>query len=162
DRAIAVNYAGPAGTFPSVSLADFETAANAGNMEQLRRWVAGKAVLLGTDAIEDRRATPFFTPFSGAKWSTPGVEIHANTVRTLLERRYLLPVPVWARILALLLATATTVWITTSLATSRAVAFNLIELAAILVTTHLLFEGGLILSTSEMVVAASICLVASI
>src|SRR5437660_9134675 len=107
-------------------MADFEKAANAGNMEQLRRWVSGKAVLVGTDAIEDRRATPYFTPFSGAKWSTPGVEIHANTVRTLLDRRYLLPVPAWARILALLLATGATVWITTSLATSRAVVYDFI------------------------------------
>ena len=116
----------------------------------------GKIVLIGTDAIEDRRATPFFTPFSGAKWSTPGVEIHANTVRTLLEQRYLLPVPTWVRALALLLAAGVTVWIATSLATSRAVAFLLIEFAAIAVVTHLLFEGGLILSTSETLVAASI------
>lgn len=162
ERSIAINYAGPAGTFPSVSLADFEAAAKAGNLDQLRKWVNGKVVLVGTDAIEDRRATPFFTPFGGVKWSTPGVEIHANTVRTLLERRYLLPVPTWVRALALLLAAGVTVWITTSVATSRAVAFNLIELAAILVVTHLLFEAGLILSTSEMLVAASICLIASI
>ena len=162
ERAIAINYAGPAGTFPSVSLADFEAAAQAGDLDRLKNWVDGKVVLVGTDAIEDRRATPFFTPFSGAKWSTPGVEIHANTVRTLLERRYLLPVPEWARALALLLAAGITVWITTSLATSRAVAFNLLELAAILVGTHLLFEGGLVLSTSEMLVAASISLIASI
>ena len=161
-RSIAINYAGPAGTFASVSLADFEAAARTGNLEQLRKWVNGKIVLIGTDAIEDRRATPFFTLFSGTKWSTPGVEIHANTVRTLLERRYLLPVPVWIRALALLLATGVTVWIATSLAASRAVAFTLIEVAVILAGTHLLFEGGWILSTSEILLAASICLIASV
>ncbi len=161
-RSIAINYAGPAGTFPSVSLADFEKAAQAGNMDQLRKWVSGKIVLVGTDAIEDRRATPFFTLFSGTKWSTPGVEIHANTVRTLLKRRYLLPVPTWVRALALLFATGITAWIVISLAASRAVPFILLEVVAILTITHLLFEGGLILSTSEILLAASICLVASI
>ncbi len=74
-------------TFPSVSLADFEAAAKAGNMAQLRKWVQGKIVLIGTDDLDDRRATPFFTLFSGTKWLTPGVEIHANTVRTLLTRK---------------------------------------------------------------------------
>lgn len=162
ERAIAINYAGPAGTFPSVSLADFEAAAKAGNMEQLRQWVNGKVVLVGTDAIEDRRATPFFTPFSGAKWSTPGVEIHANTVRTLLERRYLLPVPDWVRAIALLVAAGVTVWLATSFAASTAAIFILAEFAAIAVATHLLFDNGLILSTSEMLVAASICLIGSI
>jgi adenylate cyclase len=161
-RAVAINYAGPPGTFPGVSLADFEAAAKAGNMEQLRKWVQGKIVLVGTDAIEDRRATPFFTLFSGAKWSTPGVEIHANTVRTLLDRRYLLPVPAWVRVLALLLATGITVWITTELPASRAVVFFVLELAAILTATHLLFEGGLVLSTSEVLLATSLCLVASV
>ncbi len=38
----------------------------------------------------------------------------------------------------------------------------LIEIAAILIVTHILFEYGLILSTSEMLLATSICLVASV
>ena len=89
DRSIAINYAGPPDTFPSVSMADFEAAGNAGNVDQLRKWVGGKIVLVGTAALEDRQATPFVTLFSGLHWLTPGVEIHANTVRTLLDRNYL-------------------------------------------------------------------------
>ena len=100
--------------------------------------------------------------FSGPKWITPGVEIHANTMRTLLERRYLCPSPHWLLALALLVAAAVTVLITTSLAAGRAVTLVLIEIAAILAVTHLLFEGGLILSTSEILLATSICLVASV
>ncbi len=87
-RSIAINYAGPPNTFPSVSLADFEAAAKAGNTDQLRKWVEGKIVLLGTDFVDDRFDTPFYTLFSGSKWTMPGVEIHANTVRTLLTRSY--------------------------------------------------------------------------
>ncbi len=131
-RSIAINYAGPPGTFPRVSLADFEAAAKAGNIDQLRKWVNGKIVLMGTDFVDDRCATPFYTLFSGPKWTTPGVEIHANTVRTMLERRYLVPVAgMGARALALLLATAVTVWIATSFARQpRACGFVLLEVAA--------------------------------
>jgi adenylate cyclase len=162
DRSIAINYAGPAGTFPSVSLVDFENAAKAGNMDQLRKWVNGKIVLLGSDELGDRRDTPFVTLFSGTKWLTPGVEIHANTVRTLLTRNYLVPAPQWGRALGLLLATTFAVLAVTWFAASRAVTVVLLELVAILVATHLLFERGIVLSTSEVLVATSLGLVASL
>jgi len=162
DRSIAINYAGPPDTFPSVSLADFESAAEAGNVDQLRKWVNGKIVLVGTDALDDRRATPFFTLFSGTKWLTPGVEIHASTVRTLLTRSYLLPAPQWVLALALLAATTLAVLIVTSFTAGRAVIFVLLEVFAILVVTHLLFERGLILSTSEVLLATSVGLIASL
>jgi adenylate cyclase len=162
DRTIAINYAGPPDTFPSVSLADFEGAAKAGNLDQLRKWVNGKIVLVGTDDLDDRRATPFFTLFSGTKWLTPGVEIHANTVRTILNRSYLVRAPQWALALALLLATGLTVWITTALAASRAAAFMVLLIAGILAATHLLFEDGILLSTSEILIATFFCLIASV
>jgi adenylate cyclase len=162
DRAIYINYAGPPDTFPSVSLADFEAAAKAGNLDQLRKWVDGKIVLVGTDSLDDRRATPFFTLFNGTKWLTPGVEIHASTVRTLLTRSYLVPAPQWVLVLALLLATGVTVWITTSLAAGRAATFMFLEIAGILVATHLLFDSDVLLSTSEILLATSLCLVASV
>ncbi len=162
DRSIAINYAGPAGTFPSVSLVDFENAAKAENMDQLRKWVNGKIVLLGSDELGDRRDTPFVTLFSGTKWLTPGVEIHANTVRTLLTRSYLVPAPQWGRALALLLATTLAVLAVTWFAASRAVTVVLLELIAILVATHLLFDRGIVISTSEVLVATSLGLVASL
>ncbi len=162
DRSIAINYAGPPGTFPSVSLADFESAYKAGHIDQLRKWVSGKIVLIGTDELGDRRDTPFVTLFQGTNWLTPGVEIHANVVRTLLTRNFLLPAPQWALGLALLLATGSTVWIATSLTAGRAVVFMLLEMAGILVATHLLFEGDIVLSTSEVLLGTSICLIASV
>jgi len=161
-RAIAINYAGPPNTFPSVSLADFEAAAKQGNQRQLRKWVEGKIVLVGTDFVDDRFDTPFYTLFSGSKWTMPGVEIHANTVRTVLEGRYLLPVASWTRLLALLVATGLTVLVITSFPASRAVGFLVLELAVILVATHLAFEAGLVLSTSELLLATFICLIASV
>src|SRR3984957_2476644 len=156
DRSIAINYAGPAGTFPSVSLVDFENAAKAGNMDQLRNWVNGKIVLLGSAELSDRRDTPFVTLFSGTKWLTPGVEIHANTIRTLLTRDYLVPAPQWGVALALLLATTLAVWVVTSFGARWAVSLVLLEVAAILVATHISFDLGFVLSTSEVLLATSL------
>jgi class 3 adenylate cyclase len=161
-RSIAINYAGPPNTFPSVSLADFEAAAKAGNQDQLRKWVEGRIVLVGTDFVDDRFDTPFFTLFSGSKWTMPGVEIHANTVRTLLTQDYLVPVPQWALALALLVATTLAVLAVTFFVASRAVSFMLLEVVVILVATHLSFEWGFILSTSEVLVATSLGLIASL
>jgi adenylate cyclase len=162
DRTIAINYAGPPDTFPSVSLADFEAAAKAGNLDQLRKWVGGKIVLVGSDELADRRATPFFTLFSGTKWLTPGVEIHANTVRTLLTRSFLVPAPQWALVLALLASTALAVLIVTSVAVGRAVSLVLLEGLVIMAATHVLFERRFVLSTSEVLLATSIALIASL
>lgn len=161
-RTISINYAGGPNTFPSVSLADFEAAARAGNREQLRKWVNGKIVLIGSEAKDDRFDTPFYTMFEGATWRTSGVEVHANAVRTLLERLYLKPVPGWGRALGLILATIATVLIATSLRASRASAWMLIQISGIVISTHLLFLWGLILSTSEMLLATTICLMASV
>ncbi len=162
DRSIAINYAGPAGTFPSVSLVDFENAAKAGNMDQLRKWVNGKIVLLGSTELSDRRDTPFVTLFSGTKWLTPGVEIHANTVRTLLTRSYLVPAPQWGVALALLLATTLAVLAVTSFGARWAVSLVLLEVVAIFISTHMLFERGFVLSTSEVLLATSLGLVAAL
>jgi len=68
DRTLAINFAGPPGTFPRYSLADFEAAAKVGDQEKLRKWVQGKIVLIGIDfADEDRKATPFYTLFRGSQ-----------------------------------------------------------------------------------------------
>ena len=161
NRAITINYAGGRGTFPRVSLADFEAAAKLGDKAKLRKWVKGKIVLIGSDFVGDRYNTPFFTPLISHS-DTAGVEVHANTVRTLLDHLYLVSVPQWLRLLSLVLATTITVLVSTSAAGNRAAPLILLEIVAILIYTHLLFESGLILSTSELLLATSICLVFSL
>ena len=162
DRSIAINYAGGPNTFPSVSLADFEAAAKAGDKAKLHNWVNGKVVLIGTDFRGvDRIPTPFFTPTKLSS-DTAGVEVHANTIRTLLEHNYLLPVAQWARVLSLLLATTLTALITISFKPRKAIFFLLLVLIAILGFTHLSFESGWVISTSEILLASSICLAGSI
>lgn len=161
NRALAINYAGGPGTFPRVSMADFEAAARAGNKAKLREWVDGKIVLLGTDFVDDRFWTPFFTQLVPHS-DTAGVEVHANTVFTLLGHRYLVGVPQWFRLLCWFIATTTVTLVSTTAAPSRVVTFILFGMLTVLILTHLLFEGGLILSSSEMLLVTSICLFASV
>jgi adenylate cyclase len=152
-RTMTINFAGPADTFPRVSLLDFVHAVRSGNQAQLEKWVKGKIVLLGPDdGINDTHATPFFTPFGlSTKWMTPGVEIHANTLRTLLTGDYLKPVPNWVRILALTVAAAATVAVVTSFAGAQLGLLSVLVLAMALVATHIFFREGWLLSSAQMI-----------
>ena len=148
-RDLTINFAGPPGTFPVISLYDFIMAARAGDHAQLERWVKGKAVLLGPYNNDDRHDTPFYTFFRGTKWETPGVEIHANTVRTLLAGNFLSPVPQWARISALILDAAICITVVTSFGVSQGV-LSILALLLMIVATHVLFLSGWLLSSSEV------------
>jgi adenylate cyclase len=162
DRTIAINYAGPADTFPRVSLCDFIDAYKTGHADQLRRWVRGKAVLIGPDDVDDRYSTPFFTSLGGTKWTTAGVEIHANTVQTLLQRDFLLPVPGWVRYLALFLVAAATVALGVTMTLGRAVVWTLLALLAALIGAQTLFVKGWLLSGAEIALCWLCCLIATI
>lgn len=159
---ITINYAGPPNTFPYVSLWDFLEAAREGRKDQIRQWVKGKAVMLGPDLeTEDRHSTPYYTAFSGSKFNTAGVEIHANTLRTLLDGDYLVPVSEPIRVLLLTLVAAFTAILSSSAAGTR-VAINLT--LAVLATaglTHLNFRNGSLISTSELLLACLLNLIAS-
>lgn len=163
DRSIFINYAGPAGTFPQISLADFLDSFHKGEKDRLRAWVKDKIVLVGTDSsIADRFDTPFFTHFIGTQWNTAGVEVHANTIRTLLERRYLVYAPVWGRMAALLLAAGITALIVMGLPASRAVGGVALEIAGIFVGTQILFRKGLIISSAELLITVVLCVIGSV
>ena len=158
-RAMMINYTGPAGTVARVPLADFIAASRAGKKEQLAKWVKGKAVLLGPDSIDDRHATPFFTLLGGAKWNTPGVEIHANTVNTLLQRRYLMPVAPWLRALTLILVGVGTAVLIGALPPAMSGKVLLAIWAVVAAFSHLLFRLGQVLSGSEMLLCSLMCIV---
>jgi adenylate cyclase len=161
DRTIAINYAGPPHTFPYISLSDFLEAARAGKKDQIRKWVGGKAVLIGPDLIEDRHPTPFYTAFSGLQYSTAGVEVHANTLRTVLDGDYLLPVSPSVRIVALALVALFTAIVAASFPLSRAALWLTLAIGGTAVVTHLLFLAGILLSTSDLFFASLISLLSS-
>lgn len=106
-----IHFWGPAGTFPSVSMADVLRAQQENDIAALQRWFQDQIVLVGTVDPADQHSTPFFlggtapgdrTPGANQVY-TPGVEIHASTLATLLEGRFLREVPVpweWVLVLA--------------------------------------------------------------
>ncbi len=162
-RNLTLNFAGPADTFPRVSLYDFVNAVRAGNKAQIEKWVKGKVVLLGPDNIDDRHATPFYTAFGSTnKWRTPGVEVHANTVHTLLTRQYLQPAPQWFLIGVMLLTALVTVGIVITLSAKRSAIWTLLVLATGMTLTHVLFRYGWLVSTVNMLLAYSISLLGGV
>ena len=161
DRTIEINFAGPPGTFQFISLSDFIAAARAGNKDQIRKWVSGKAVLLGPDTIDDRHPTPFYTAFSGAKYNTAGVEIHASTLQTLLDGSYLVPVPYAVRVLALFFVAGATAAAAAGLAAAQTGYWIAAGIAATSIVTHMLFRYGVVFSTSELLLGCLISLLSS-
>jgi len=166
ERNLTVNFAGPADTFPHISLYDVVTAFHAGNKAQLEKWFRGNAVLLGPDSnsnTDDRHATPFYTAFTlSKKWRTAGVEVHANVLNTLLTGDFLKPVPDWAHLLALTVAATLCIAAVTPFAVPQTIALSVAVLLGILTGTHLLFRQGWLLSTSQTMLAYSWALVGGI
>lgn len=153
DNDLTIHFAGPAGTFPRISMVDFINAYRSGNKAQLEKWVKGKAVLLGPDNKTDRYSTPFFTFFEGNDWQTPGVEIHANTLQTLLDGSYLQPVSDWVRYASLLLISLACGGIVLSFGATQGVIWSGVLLLLAAVFTHILFRAGWLLSTSEILIS---------
>jgi adenylate cyclase len=157
ERSMVINYAGGPGTFRRVSLADFVEAARAGNNEKLQGWVKGNIVLLGTDSLDDRFATPFFTILGGPKWTTAGVEIHANTIRTILDGDFLRYVPDWVRWLELLIVATATATLILRLRARAATGALLMATASIVFATHIQFLAGYIIPMPELLAGVLLC-----
>jgi len=159
-RTLTINFAGPADTFPEISLYDVVQAARAGNKAQLEKWFKGKVVLLGPDNIDDRHATPFYTAFGLTnKWRTPGVEIHANSIHTLLTGTFLQPVALWFLVITMLLTSLITVGIVISFKASRSAAWSLLVLATGVTLTHVFFRYGWLVSTVDLLLAYLLALI---
>lgn len=155
NRDMIINFAGPEGTFPRVSLVDFIRAVRAGNQAQLERWVKGKVVLLGPDdRATDAHDTPFFTAFGLTdRWRTPGVEVHANTLHTILTGAFLKPVGQPVRVLSLAAAAGATVAVVVSFTGGRMAVWSLAVPALSLIATQVAFRTGWLLSAMELALA---------
>jgi adenylate cyclase len=163
DRTIPINFAGPADTFPRISLSDFVAATQAKNVEQLKAWVGGKIVLIGLDSsVGDRYSTPFFTVLEGAKWTTAGVEIHASTLSTILNGAYILPAPEWVRVVAMIVIAFLTFGAATLLR-GRLVAVSVLAILGLaLGSSQISFQVGYALSASDLAGCWLSSLIASI
>ena len=162
ERTITINYAGPPRTLPFISLSDFLDAARAGKKDQIRKWVGGKAVLIGSDVIEDRHSTPYYTAFSGSQYNTAGVEIQGNTLRTVLAEDYLLPVSQTTLVFSLGLVAWITAIVAISFPLGQAITWLALAVTATAMITHLMFQAGHVISTSELLLACLISLLSTI
>src|SRR3569833_1033074 len=158
DRQIIINFSGPPETVPHISVYRFLAAAKKGDRAQHEKKVKGKVVLLGPYDFSDRHDTPFYTAFAGAEFRSPGVEVHANALNTLLTGDYLQPVHDWARIIGLLFAAGSSVTFAAIFEPRQTVAWSIVSLLVALGATHLLFRQGWLLSTSEVATAYVIAL----
>jgi adenylate cyclase len=88
-----VDFAGPAGTYPTYPAADVHDGIT---LEADPDAFRGKIVLLGATSLSLQDIYP--TPFS-VRVATPGVEIVANAVDTIIHGSYLREAPPWAALL---------------------------------------------------------------
>jgi len=95
---ILINFAGPAETYPTYSAAKVHDGIT---LEENPEAFRGKIVLIGATTVTMQDVYP--TPFS-AQVPTPGVEIVANAIDTLISGNYLREAPPWVSFLAILFA----------------------------------------------------------
>jgi predicted Ser/Thr protein kinase len=136
DNSAWIDYAGPAGTFPTVSISD----AVAGRVPP--SVFRGKIVLVGyTDpALMDIVQTPVSsTPM-------PGIEVHANALATILNRFPLRTTPGWVNVLIILVMAAVPTLLALRLSALYVLGASLVALVLLLVGAQLAFNAGRIVS----------------
>ncbi len=119
---IYINYAGPAFTYPTYSIAhvlddaEFDLVADEDTdvFEMHRLWgtFRDKVVFVGAAAeeLQDNKYTPFFR-YLGKKRKMPGVETHVNALATMLAGNGLRHTPFAVDLLILLVISALVTWL---------------------------------------------------
>ncbi|BDV42924.1 hypothetical protein GURASL_18470 [Geotalea uraniireducens] len=133
-RPLNLNYYGPPGTIPTVSLADLV----AGRLAPAR--LRGKVVLVGITApgIEER----FITPFGQQRNRMAAVEVQATAVGNLLDGSAIRPVVEGTRLVLCLLFAAGLYLLLLQLSETGAVLTWLATVGGVTVTVYLLFTQG--------------------
>lgn len=103
-----IYYAGPAGTYPTYSASDVHDGIT---LEQDPDAFRDKIVLIGATSITLQDIYP--TPFSASN-PTPGVEIVANAIDTIIQGKYITYAPPWLGLLIILVAAGLAYLITLS------------------------------------------------
>ncbi len=132
-----INYVGPPGSFKTVSFADVSKRRIDPNDFK------GKIVLIG--ATSPDLHDDYFVPTSDGK-AMPGVEIHANTIQTLINRDYLSVEADWAVLLTIFIFTLLVVLIFYLSPVWLAPLINLLVLSAYLIIAIWTFNYGIIMN----------------
>ena len=156
-NAMLISWAGNIGTFPMYSL----KAVRAASPQQLQEWFRGKIVLIGSTA--DRQLAPLGQPAvactaplidqrlpadataaaqeTSALCAMSGLEIHANVLDTLLQQRFIRPLPTPAVWLLVLLVSWLTILVFERRAIGQAIAITIIEMGVIVVAAAYLIRA---------------------
>jgi serine/threonine-protein kinase len=151
DNSAWIDYAGPTGTYPTVSLADVV----AGRAPP--RLFRGKIVLIG--ATDPELGDIVQTPASGTPM--PGVEVHANALATILDGFPLRAWPGWANVLLVLAITALPAVLALRLSALYVIGASLAALGLLLVAVQLAFDAGMIVSLVYPVAGLALAAVGS-
>lgn len=130
-----VYFAGPAGTYPTYSASDVHDGIT---LEQDPDAFRGKIVLIGATTITLQDIYP--TPFSATR-PTPGVEIVANTIDTLINRKFITYAPPWMELLLIVLAAVVAYFITASKRPALTIILVGVSIFVYVVAAFLLFSG---------------------
>ena len=117
-----VNFAGPSGTYPTYHAAYVHDGLT---LEENPDAFRNKIVLIGATTVTLQDIYP--TPFS-AQVPTPGVEIVASTIDTLISGQYLTEAPPWVALALTILAT----FIAASISRSKRPTFTVLMLIGVM------------------------------
>lgn len=128
-----VNYAGAAGTYPTYSASDVHDGIA---LERDPDAFRDKIVLIGATTVTLQDIFP--TPFSASK-PTPGVEIVANAIDTILNGKYITLAPPWIAFLTVILAAFLAYLITLSKRPSLTVTLLIASMVGYLIAAFVMF-----------------------
>jgi len=146
-----INFRGPAGTFPTFSLADVldDSSFDLGAIEDTdifnehlaAKTFKNKIVFIGAsvEELQDNKFTPFFS-YGGKKRKIPGVEVHANALSTLLRRDFIKLAPYWVNLVMIVAASFLTMLIVLATRATFGIIFGVLEILALLVTAFAFFS----------------------
>jgi adenylate cyclase len=147
-----INFRGPAGTFPTFSLADVldDSSFDLGAVEDtdifnehlIAQTFRNKIVFIGAsvEELQDNKLTPFFS-YAGNKRKIPGVEVHANALSTLLRRDFVKLAPhYWVELALIFAAGFLTMLIVLSMRTIYGAIFGVLEILALFVAALAFFS----------------------
>jgi len=130
-----VYYAGPAGTYPTYSASDVHDGIT---LEQNPDAFRDKIVLIGPTALSLQDIHP--TPFS-ARNPTPGVEVVANAVDTIINSKFMTYAPPWVALLLIIVAAGLSYLITLSKRPTFTLSLLGVSIVLYLIVAFLLFSG---------------------
>lgn len=134
-RMLPVYFAGPAATYPTYSASDVHDGIT---LEQDPDAFRGKIVLIGATSITLQDIYP--TPFSATN-PTPGVEIVANTIDTIINNKFITHAPAWMEMLMIVLAAIAAYFITASKRPALTITLLGVSILVYVAAAFLIFSG---------------------